>query len=494
MSNAITSKSGRVWVQPYGPGNPVYPLSCKDTGGLSENDGTEELLQCFNDIGDGWDVVGTKQQKPEKVTFSLTSLLFEDRDWLERLKCRFSLYILNRDCGLANVFSNYVRGEILTNCRIPTKTYNNLVMREEDTESTLDVEIEAWPPLLDISKLETEAETNAFLLAWNDVIGNSDRRCVGDCKAPIEPGEQLLIASQSAPAAATADVPHSHDSFATFQAAAVDPFGAGLHIKAAAYFYIGNTTVRWLVGREGAGGAVQGLLAYSDDGGAIWTTVNIGGAAVGHGPTYGGGIWMPDETFGLCATNLGYIYKSVNGGGLWTAVESAVLTAGSYSQVKADPSKTYCIAGAAADIISLSDDGGATWYAGSATGGGGDIMTCWRFNKDVCLVGTDDGTLWRSDDAGVTWTQITGWTGSGVGDVRDLWFVNDHEGFMAYNSVTPVGSVLRTINGGYNWEVLTPAIANQGFNKIWAPNGELAYVVGALDVGANPASIKVTTA
>jgi photosystem II stability/assembly factor-like uncharacterized protein len=461
-------------------------------GDLSESFGSRELLRCFNDNGDGWDIVGSTESPPDPVSLSLDTLLFEDRDWLEKLHCDFSLYLLNRDCGLANVFSNYVRGEILTNCRLASHSYTNLVMREEDSPSTLGSEIEAYPPLLHVSKLEVEAETNTFALAWNDVIGNSDRRCVGDCKAPIEPGEQTIIASQSAPAAATADVPHSHDFFATFQAAATDPFGAGLHIKSAAYFYVGNTTVRWLVGREGAGGAVQGLLAYSDNGGASWTTVNIGGAAVGHGPTYGGGIWMPDETFGLCACNLGYIYKSINAGGTWTAVEAGVLTAGSYSQVKADPSKKYCIAGAPADIISLSDDGGDTWYAGTATGGGGDILTCVRFNKDVCMVGTDDGTLWRSDDAGVTWTQITGWAGSGVGDVRDLWFVNDHEGFMAYNSVTPVGVVLRTINGGYNWEALTTP-ANQGLNKVWAPNGELAYVVGALDVGVNPASMKVTT-
>jgi len=119
-------------------------------------------------------------------------------------------------------------------------------------------------------------------------------------------------------------------------------------------------------------------------------------------------------------------------------------------------------------------------------------MTVWRFNKDVCIVGTDDGTLWRPVYACVTWTQVTGLAGSGVGDVRDLWFVNEHEGFMAYNNATPVGTVLRTINGGANWEALTTP-ANQGLNKVWAPNGELAFVVGALDVGVNPASMKVTT-
>ena len=145
--------------------------------------------------------------------------------------------------------------------------------------------------------------------------------------------------------------------------------------------------------------------------------------------------------------------------------------------MKATKDNIYCIAGAPADIIALSDDGGETWYAATATGGGGDILTVWRFDKYRMMVGTDDGTLWHSFDGGTTWTQITGWTGSGVGDVRDLWFVNDHVGFMAYDSVAPLGTILRTINGGLDWEVITTP-TNAGLNKVWAPSETLAYAVG----------------
>src|SRR4030042_4226405 len=153
MANMLTSSTGRVWIQPGGPGNPVYMLSCNDTGDLTESFGGIELLRCFNAEGNGWDVVGQTESPPEAITFSLESLIGEDRDWLENVHCPFSLYVLNRSCGRADVFSNYVRGEILPNCRIAQRTYSNLAMREDDTPSTLGIDIEAWPPLVDVTPL-----------------------------------------------------------------------------------------------------------------------------------------------------------------------------------------------------------------------------------------------------------------------------------------------------------------------------------------------------
>jgi photosystem II stability/assembly factor-like uncharacterized protein len=466
-------------------------MDCKDMGDLTESFGGIELLRCFNRAGNGWDVVGSTESPPEPITFSLEGLLSETRDWLEKIKCPFSLYVLNRDCGRADVFSNYVRGEILSNCRIAQRTYSGLVMREEDTPATLGIDIEAWPPLIDVSPLTVDRMTTALALSWNDIYGNPDLRCDATCDAPIEEGEELVVGSDSAPAAATADVPYSNDSGVTWAAAAADPFGAGFHVMAAVRFPIGVTGVRWLVGREGTG-AVQGQMAYSDNVGGAWTVVSIGGAAVGHGPTYGGGLWESGENFVLCASADGYIYKSIDGGGSWVAKEAGTITVGDYKQVKATSDNVYCIAGALADVIALSDDGGESWYAASATGGGGDILTCWRFNKNDMMVGTDDGTLYSSDDGGTTWTLITGWTGAGAGDVRDLWFVDAHVGFMAYNTIAPLGDVKRTINGGVSWEnLVTPT--NSGVNKVWAPNGRLAYVVGELNGGTSFVA-KVTAA
>ncbi len=106
------------------------------------------------------------------------------------------------------------------------------------------------------------------------------------------------------------------------------------------------------------------------------------------------------------------------------------------------------------------------------------------------LVGTDDGTLWQSLDGGATWTQITGWVGSGVGDVKDLSFINDHQGIMVVDSAAPVGTVLLTITGGNIWTVLdTPP--NSGLNVSHLVTNRLGYVVGKVN-NATAVILKIT--
>ena len=127
-------------------------------------------------------------------------------------------------------------------------------------------------------------------------------------------------------------------------------------------------------------------------------------------------------------------------------------------------------------------DGGASWTSNPVPFSGGDLQfldaSTGRILADRGAgAGSNAVELYQTSDGGTTWTQITGWTGSGVGDVRDLWFVNDHVGFMAYDSVAPLGTILRTINGGLDWEVITTP-TNAGLNKVWAPSATLAYAVG----------------
>jgi photosystem II stability/assembly factor-like uncharacterized protein len=61
--------------------------------------------------------------------------------------------------------------------------------------------------------------------------------------------------------------------------------------------------------------------------------------------------------------------------------------------------------------------------------------------------------------------------------VRSLSFLNEQIGFMAYNTAGVVGSVLRTIDGGHEWQVLTTP-TNSGLNQIAAMREDLAYAVG----------------
>jgi photosystem II stability/assembly factor-like uncharacterized protein len=255
-------------------------------------------------------------------------------------------------------------------------------------------------------------------------------------------------------------------------------------------FMIGASTRRYLVAKEGTGGAVQGSVAYSDNAGTTWTEVNIGGAAQGHGAKTGRGLWALDSRHIWLAGEGGYIYFSEDGGQTWTAVEAGALTATDYACVHF-VDENYGMAGAPAGIVVLSSDGGVTWELATAPSAG-DVLCCYRQDVNRMWVGTDDGEIYYSRDGGATWTERTGWTGSGVGTVRDIEFYNELIGFMLYNTAAPLGSVLRTIDGGYTWDVLTTP-TNSGLNDIVVANADTVYAVGEAN-GGTAVILKVTTA
>lgn len=483
--SVLTSQKGALWIQPDGPNGDMKFLGCHDLDDLTIPEGGIELIRCFNPAG-GWDVVGHTETPPDKITVSVTTLIEQARDWLEKVHCPFGLYILQRDCGRADQFSNYIRGDVLMNVRRVSRTKRNLVKREEDLQSELGVDLEAYPPAIAIEQLEIDLQTTTADQGLNDVAFNLDRRCIGDCGAALDPCEDGIAVGDSAIAPALADIVLTGDEGDNWAAVAADPFAAGAGAMSVVRFYVGRDTERILVAMD-APAAAQGMVAYSDDGGVTWTTVNIGGAAAGDGAVYGGGLWALDMHHVWLAGANGYIYFSDDGGETWTVLEAGAVTAGDYNCVHfAD--ELYGIAGAPGDVIALSNDGGITWAAATATGGGGDILCAWRLDKNRMWVGTDDGDLYYSQDGGVTWTQRTGWTGSGVGAVRDMFWVNDYVGFIASNNVTPVGTVLRTINGGRHWEALTTP-DNDGLNAIWACDESNAFVVGEVEAGAGTAVI-----
>jgi photosystem II stability/assembly factor-like uncharacterized protein len=297
--------------------------------------------------------------------------------------------------------------------------------------------------------------------------------------------------SDSAVGPATGDVLATTDAGATWAALAVDPFGAGFHVMSVVSFMIGAATRRILAAREGTGGAVQGQVAFSDDNGATWTTVSIGGAAVGHGTVRGQGLYALDSRHIWLVGVDGYIYFSDDGGATWATQEAGVLAATDYETVHfAD--ENFGVAGNAADVIVITSDGGSTWELATATGSGADITAVHRIDANKIWIGTDDGELWYTNDGGTTWTQRTGWVGDGVGEIRDIEFANQLVGYMTRYTAGPVGHILRTIDGGYTWDVLsTPA--NLGLNDFMLADESTGYAVGEAE-GGTSVILKVSAA
>ena len=455
-AKAMTARSGALWIQTGGPTSPVYYLGCHDLGDITvPTRGGIELLQCFSPTGVGWDTVGTKETPPGTISLSIDNLMSKARDLLEDLNCPFTLYALMRDCGRPDAFDNYVRGLAVENCYITQHKYSGLVAMKDENESKHSVDIVAPPDdVYRIQQLTSTRQATATILAVSDIAFNPDTRCLTDCGAALGRGDQAVTGSIAAAAAAASY--KSTNGGTTWAAWAAQPFAVTIANMSVARFYVGRTTERWLVA-SGYKVATQGYVAYSDDGGANWTSVNIG-PAVAYGATYGRSLFALDSKHIWLGSKSGYIFFSNDGGLTWTTQEAGAITANDYNEVHfCDELNGYAVA-SAAGIVARTINGGLTWTVCTAPAAIA-LYTVQCIDANRVFVGGASGALYYSSDGGTTWTAITSFTGAGAGTVRGLSMAKDGDlfGFMAYDTAAPVGSIKRTKDGGATWEnIATP--------------------------------------
>ena len=478
--NALVTRQGALWVQPDGPNSPVYFLGCHDLGDISEKAGSIELLRCMDKRG-GWRVVGSTQGPPDAVTTSIENMTFAVRDWLEKLSCEFTLFAMYRVGGEPDIFTNYVRALVLNNARVTNLTDKGIVHHETETGGTQARDIEAWPPVIRTGTLTARRQTTSETLALNDVFTYSPL----DCEDRVKPGDKAIAVADSS--AYTGNVLQTLDAGVAWAALAADPFGVGLNIVSAVAFPISDTVVRLLVAKAAPGGG-QGAVAYSDDNGATWTIVNIGGATAGHGALDSGALFALDQGHVWLASALGYIYFSSDGGVTWTAQTSGALTVENILSVSfAD--ENYGMAGAEDDVLLFTSDGGSTWELTSAVTGSGDDITTIAPSGDFWWAGTSGGELYYTRDEGTTWT-LRSFSGTGVGNIADLAWANELIGYAIHNTAAPVGEILVTINGGYSWKAITTP-TNAGLNALSIADDNTVYVVGEVQ-GGTAVIIKVS--
>lgn len=105
------------------------------------------------------------------------------------------------------------------------------------------------------------------------------------------------------------------------------------------------------------------------------------------------------------------------------------------------------------NTVLFTTDGGETWAAVTGPNVGVNL-TCVAMKSALeWLIGAADGTLWYTRNGGGTWAQ-KGFPGSGAGVVRDIQFATGSVGYMAHDTATPLGRILRTLDGGFSWYVL----------------------------------------
>lgn len=468
--------AGALFVQLNGPNSePVY-IGCHDLDDFEEKEGgIAELYRCI--LNGQYTTVGFSEEPPEPIPLSLSTYIGPVREYLEKIT-RGALYILLRDTGVPDLFTNWHRAFVVDIAKRSGKSRTGLAKRDTDAAAMLTVTLQALPPIMDLSQFKVMRQTTGETQALNDLSFLQDKQpwtAPGGAKFG---GRNGFAGADSAAGPATANVQKTTDGGGTWAAAATDPFAAAEHVGPVITFPRSGSAFRILVGRAVTDAAAPPEVAYSDNNGATWTAVSLGSTNALFFRAGPRGLFHLDYYHIWAVVSAGGIFFSGDGGLTWTQ-QGASVTANDLNAIHMANAKVGYAAGEA-DTILKTVDGGTTWAAVTATGSGANILTIDVLDENRVWVGLDDGTFFYSLDGGTTWTarRFTGLNARyGVGDVKDIEFLNDYVGLMIADNASPVGEIFLTKDGGYTWEPITTP-TNAGLNAVHWIDSESFFSVG----------------
>lgn len=224
------------------------------------------------------------------------------------------------------------------------------------------------------------------------------------------------------------------------------------------------------------------------NGSPSWTKVTSGFVAT-KGPN---AMWSigPSETW--LVGQGGYVYFTSDPTSGVSVQDAGVATSQNLNDIHMLDSTHGVAVGASNAVVKTTD--GVTWSAVTGPAVGVALNAVWMKSRDTWYVGTAGGALYRTNNAGVSWTSV-GFSGSGAGVVRDIYFVNDTVGYMAHDTATPAGRIFRTVDGGNTWYTAPETgtmPANDRVNSVRACAVNGVFGGGLADNGTDGFGVKLT--
>lgn len=480
MANAYAlAGEGAIWVQPKGPNTEPKYLGCHEMGDIDEPVGDIKLFYCPDpSVKNKWNVIGSVQGNPGPVSTSLVTDILKTADYMEGIRCPVPIFVHHVSCGRKDVFTSYDRSFLLRRSYITSRKLTKLTARspenQDRAEQSFEIKAESLLRLFEMKVVRMDNSDTDDVLA---ITSCDSEECAGDCGPTSEVCDTMYASGGTLVGSAgnIADVVLTIDGGANWADSGGNPFAASEIVVAIKCVSVDNNTTRIIVvlGTTGAGPM---KIAYSDDQGATWTSVNVG--AVNGQYALGPKALFVKSLYEMwLATTEGYVYFSADGGMTWTEQTSGGLTTEDLSGVMFVGDYGFAVGDNNAILKSI--DGGAIWSlvtgpAGQATD---EINTLWVHSQYTVWIGYNDGTIWYTNNGGTTWYQRASWAGSGTGSVKDMAWYDEYVGAMVHNDALGVGTILLTINGGFSWAaMMTPP--NTGLNAIHACSPTLFVAAG----------------
>lgn len=470
MAENFLASQASLWVQPDGPNTKPEYLGCHGVGDIAEPLGDETLLYCPDPASaGGFTVKNSFTGEPGSITTTIDTDLRTSADYLETLgKCGVPIYVHKVLRGRRDEFTNFDRTFVLNPAKLTQRSLGGLASRTpgDNGESTQSFDISATA-LLRLYNLEA---ARVAVTDTEDITGISicgEARCEGAGGASQSVEDYLFAGTKPLTGSTTiaAEVLASINGSA-WAATAADPFAADEDIQGIVCFRVGRDTIRVLVARGSTDGANPAEIAYSDNNGTSWTTVNVGSVTGEYCPN-SHALFALDRYHIWMGTDGGNIYFSEDAGETWTLQENGAISATDIMGISfydGDNGFAVYTGGQAA----VTSDGGDTWSATGAVTGSSGATDIHALSQYFVYVTGSDG-MFYTHDGGDTWSQRNSLAIAAVDFMTNLFGI-------AVGSAASA-NIYVTYNGGYDWAAI-PAVTNSGYLDVQIVHERLAYVTG----------------
>lgn len=452
-TNALTTPFSRVWFQEGGPG-PSRPRSYHGNwvaGALSWSKGDlTTIREPDPDRYNAFVRVGRFRGEPGDPEITLMARYTRDRSRLLKLArrdCEHGLQVHFGECQSPQDFPRgWHKALIIEDASINTYGTEDLGTMDQAGTAAINEEVPfVGTDAYEVTRMTFSEQTPTLVTREMTSVYVCDQEQCGACGV-VSDGCQIIIALEGGVTASPGQSPtvlYTRDGGATWNERTVTTLAANQ--QGNEVFCAGSYTI--VVSQDGEN---LHYILTSDlvTGVGSWAVVSTGFVAT-KGPIAvhalgASEVWMVGEG--------GYIYFSDDPTLGVTVKHAGTVSTSDLNDVHAYDSLNIVAVGAANTVL-RSTNGGTSWSAVTGPAVGIVLNAIWMRSATEWLVGTAGGRLFYTVDAGATWTEKL-FSGSGAGAVRDIVFVTPSVGYMAHNTATPSGRILRTIDGGYSWYVM----------------------------------------
>jgi len=492
----FTNLETRTFIQDDGIGTAFTLYDCQAMASWSKSYG--ETIRVKVKSPHEYGKMVTKKTIPgaaEAVTFPINAYTPEGLDWLLDIECPIDFQLHFGICSSPSDATGYKKIRHFYQASRTEEGEDSVDYLGEETPSGIVQTVNfSADDMITIVQVEVERKRSGVTetQAFNGVGFLLGSRCEGDCGKAVDECQWGAAVADSSYGVSTANVWYTDDSGATWTLCAVDPFEDTNAHCSDVILLPGETAPRIVVFRGNVSGTYGARCSISDDWGATWSEVDMGGTTFVH-RVLRAFAFGPGLIFAVGSD--GYVYKSEDRCASWTEIDSDTTgTIKDLWDIHTPDGINVCAVGSDNTII-FSDDGADSWTTKTGPADGTENLYAVTVDSKWIIwcggeVDASEECLWSSQDQGDTWTAET-FTGSTTDDgvVRGLrpaprapkqhkvWIHGTNDGATERWGPGTNFYFHRTLDGGGTSE--RPAVvANAGLNDLEVCNINMAWAVG----------------